>query len=504
MEPNQETDKPTENPQDNLEQKTIISLETEPNAPIDSQRNSKTISSWVKAHKKISATIILVSVAVIAATLKVFIYNSRNNTESVSITKSSQAKRRPISSASANSSTNTPAKSLAPALKSIAINLPEVYKPASGYSLANETYSPPTNLVSYGNIPSRQARTASETLITSRVMAYSRQTGNYSGLIDSQIDLYDMSSQKNYVLVPGGSSTASVYNNSPILLANNKMLFVQTTGSASKETSQLMLMNLKTEAISKVSLPFTDLTTLDAAAVAPNGIYVAYPMNNSILVLNTNTDTTTSYPVAMTGSKYSGSTTYEQMAWSSDSSKIFYANQYFITHNTSNGSAAFQPNNIFVLDLATGKAEQITSYSSGKDTLQVFGSNLYFKQYSSIYSSVEAYIALNSSANAINTIPNSNNFVWPILPTSDLTEYAVVPSNNPVIDLYNFQGKLLQNVYTNMVSSGKLVSHYYNLNLIGWADTQTLLISASNANNADDIYSYNIQTHAVDLILKSI
>lgn len=500
MDPANEEDKNTAETESNtLQDSTIQSVEeqnivTSSNEPVLKKRMA---SNWLKSYKKVSVALILLIVVGIAIGV-FFLTRNHKTTQTISKTSAITSPSNSPTKSTADNSTQKTTQQSAP------VNIPETYSPSSGYALATETYSPPADSISY-NSNNYQVRAADSSLITSRILVYTHQTGIYTGLIDAQIDLYDTGSQKNYVLVPGGSSSAAIDNNSPILLGNNKMLFVQTTKSSTSESSQLELMDLETGDISKVSLPFSDITTLDAAAVAPDGIYVAYPMNNSILVLDTQTNTTKNYPVSMVGSTISGSTSYEQMAWSADSSTIYYANQYFITHQTPQSAAAFQPNNIFALSLASSKSTQLTNDSSGHDTLQVYGSNLYFKQFSSIYSSVEAYINLASSSTETTVLPDSSDFVWPILPNADGTEYVVVPGNNTSISLINFQGQTVQNIYTNMSASGQLVSQYNSSEVIGWIDQQTLLLAEQHSTGtAYDIYTYNIQTNKVTLVLKSI
>jgi len=468
-------------------------LPIENTASPDSIKQSNRLFKWIKDHKLI---VIIVLLVVIAAALGVYwkIHSSKSNvaTSSNSSTKSSLDK-----SASTENKVQTNAS------VSSTANLPEVYNPSSNYSLATETYMPPASVVGY-NQSGANIRTASDDLLTSRIMVYSHETGIYTGISDAQINLYDINTQKNYILVPGGSSSAAIFNNHPMLLANNKMLFAQTTGSGNNIVTKLELMDLKTHSISTISMPFTDTSTFNAAAVAPDGTYVAYPMNNAILVLNTSTGTTKSYPVNMTGLTYSGETTYAQMAWSADSSTIYYVNQYFINHDNSDGTASFQPSNIFSLNISNSQTKQITSSKSdGYDVLQTYGSSLYFKQYTTISDSVEAYILTGATTPTVTAIPDSSDLTWPILPTSDLSEFVVVPNNDTTVNLMDFHGNLIQSIYSNMESSGKMVAQYNQSLVIGWASAQTLLIAEIRSNNTQDVYSYNVQTKAISLVLQA-
>jgi hypothetical protein len=458
----------------------------------DSPKGLKRLADWLKYYKKSTALMSLLILAVVIGGAFLLIHKK---TPTPAVASNTNRVLRSTISTKASTSKSIPKATTAS-------TLPQTYNPSSGFSLATETYSPPAEVVSFSGAGST-VNTAAATLLTSRVLVYQHQTGIYTGISDAQIDLYDTSSQKNYVLVPGGTSSAAVSNGEPTLLANNKMLFVRSTGSGTNITSQLELIDLETGTISQVTVPFSDSNTFSAATVAPNGIDVAYPMSNAILILDTQTGATKSYPVSMAGSIFSGDTSYEHMAWSSDSSTIYYGSQYFITHAGAGGAASFQSNNIYALDVSTGNPTQITNTTNtGYDTLQVYGTRLYFKQFSTISASTEGYIDLSASASAATTIPNTSNFVWPILPTADSTEFAVDPGNGTTLNLMNFQGQLVQNIYANMTASGQLLKNQYTQSLIiGWANPYTLLIDLHGLK--DDVYAYNIKTHAVSVIIKS-
>lgn len=454
------------------------------------------LNQWIKSHKIIVIPIGVILIAAIATGVYFFGMNTpkqsivarvNNTAENIQSTQQSQQ--------------NNPST---PSTVASTVNLPEVYNASSGYSLLTETYLPPSKLVTYAGSKSPIV-IASSTLVKSRILVYSRPTGIYTGITDAQIDLYDTSSGKDYVLVPGGNSSSAIFNSSPILLANNKMLFVKTTGSPANhnEATTLELMNLETGTISRVSVPFSDITTLNAVAVAPNGDNVAYPMKNAILTLDTSTNTTKTYPVSMTGNTFSGDTSYTKMVWSADSTTIYFGNQYFIVPSDSSAPASFQKNQIYGLNTANGKTTLLTTDNAGNDILQVYGTRLFFKQYSSTTNSVEAYLDLSKSPEAVTVMPGSNNFVWPILPTADLNNYIVVPNNYTAVNLMDFAGNLVQDIYANIVASGKLATQYYSSSVIGWIDSQTLLLAEQTKNNSQDLYTYNIKTKAVTPVLKS-
>ncbi|MEK7095914.1 MAG: hypothetical protein AAB896_01315 [Patescibacteria group bacterium] len=479
---------------DNQPQNYLNNVQPDPGKP--------TIFTRLKNHKVIA--VLAIAGLVILGLLGYGIVNHYNQKlKDAGTSKVVDSKPKPTVSKSQKAPSSTNAKQL--------VDLPRVAKSTST-DIAVVTYTPPTNKVSSsGNWLNKKAY-AADAPVTSRVIVYVHNTNIYTSIIDSEIYLYDTIQKQNYVLIKGGTESQAVFNSNPILLKNNKMLFTSTTtepNNPSKRTTLVKSVDLISGKITQIdNIPTGNFYK---GYASPDGKSGAFLDENKIVVLNTSDYTTSSYDVKMHGEDFQdGSKTFTDITWSADSGTIYYSDTYPIdpVHLT-DGYPTFVGNNIFALDLGTKQPKQITNDPHSKIELAQYGSKLFFTKYTNMSNpgsqTVKSYIDLTKSGSSIVDIPNTDNFAWPLLPTADFTLFATVPGNDLRVNAINLKGELVNDVYQDLVNSGKLLDKPYHQSLlIGWADEDTLLIELYGNGLSADVYSYNIHTKAVEPVLESI
>ena len=217
--------------------------------------------------------------------------------------------------------------------------------------------------------------------------------GNVLGFGNSGLYLYDIAHNTAYKIASGGSSAARI-------MSNHYVVYGYGQQNSSGTNNSIIVLNLQTGVKQTiVEGNATQLTGNDCCAVSPDGLELAIPEKNKILVWNAQNNITQSIPAQLDpfsanfptnksfyqNSPYFVEMNYPTLAWLNDST-IVYANHPPTTMD-SNGNTSPTNNQLYLLNLSDQTSKPLQNINDGLYNVAVAnnGQSIFADNATSIY-----------------------------------------------------------------------------------------------------------------------